>query len=32
MEALLEFLYLVGVGLFFSYLVAIIAVNFWGDD
>lgn len=31
MEALIEFLYLVGVGLFFSYLVAIIVVSIWGD-
>mgnify|MGYP003301498238 CR=1 FL=1 len=31
MEALLEFLYLVGVGLFFSYLVVIIVVSIWWD-
>lgn len=31
MEALLECLYLTGVGLFFSYLVAIIVVSIWWD-
>lgn len=32
MDALIEFLYVVGLGLFFSYLLMVIYVSIWEDD